>query len=131
MFKKVHIIDDDEISIFLTENMLDFMQFAQEYAGFLCAKNALQELIVNLKQGLTHLLPDIIFLDLNMPVMSGWELLDALHPYEDILKSKCHIYILTSSVDDVEKLKANTYSLVAGYLQKPLAENSIMQMSKV
>lgn len=129
MFDKVHIIDDDEISIFLTEAMLDVMQFAHKYKGFTCPQNALQNLVSKLQTGDTEVLPDVIFLDLNMPFISGWELLDSLQNYEDVLLKKCRIYILTSSVSEEEVEKANQYKLVAGFLQKPLDEQSIAHIN--
>ncbi|WP_439882511.1 response regulator [Pontibacter sp. MBLB2868] len=125
MFNKVYIIDDDEISVFLTETMLDVEHFAKEYRGFIAAQEALDFLIHSIENKELHNLPDIIFLDLNMPFMSGWELLDALSTYETQLAGKCRIFILTSSVDAQELKRAENYKLVAGFLQKPLEDDSL------
>lgn len=128
MYNKVHIIDDDEISLFLTEAILDVMQFARKYVGFQCARHALQELLSALQNNDTERIPDIIFLDLNMPFISGWELLEELLPYEEVLKKVCQIYILTSSVSEDEVEKASNYKLVTGFLQKPLDDYSISRI---
>lgn len=129
MYKKVHIIDDDEISIFLTENILGVVHFAREYVGFPCAKQALTELVSVLDKAQFDRLPDIIFLDLNMPLISGWELLEALLPYEHILSNRCQVYILTSSVDETEVEKAKKYGIVSGFLRKPLEDSAIASIS--
>ena len=128
MYNRVHIIDDDEISIFLTENILDVVQFAREYVGFLCAKEALAELLAMLRQERMEQLPDIIFLDLNMPLVSGWDFLEALLPYQHVLCDRCQIYILTSSVDAAEIDKAMSYNIVSGFLQKPLQDTAIARI---
>lgn len=130
MYNKVHIIDDDEISIFLTEAVLDVARFAREYVGFACAKHALEELNAILRTGQFHLLPDVIFLDLNMPFLSGWDLLDSLKPFEEVIRSRCRIFILTSSVNEDEIEKAEDYGLVTGFLQKPLEEHAIADIAR-
>ncbi|MBC5992029.1 response regulator [Pontibacter cellulosilyticus] len=130
MYNKVLIIDDDEISIFLTEAVLDVAQFAREYVGFACAKEALQELNFILGSGQFHKLPDVIFLDLNMPFLSGWDLLDSLKPFEEIIRNRCYIFILTSSVNEDEVEKAEDYGLVTGFIQKPLEEHAIAGIAK-
>ncbi|WP_299824698.1 response regulator [uncultured Pontibacter sp.] len=130
MYNKVFIIDDDEISIFLAENMLEVIEFAREFKGFLYANEALAELIALFKRGDYQHLPDIMFLDLNMPHMSGWEFLDALMPYEQILSSRCQIYILTSSIDAEEIEKAKKYKIVSSFLQKPLEDSAIAEISR-
>lgn len=131
MYNKVHIIDDDEISIFLTETILDVENFSKEFKGFLSAQDALEELVSTLKAKQYQNLPDLLFLDLNMPFMSGWDLLDALSPYEQDLQNKCRIFILTSSVDAVELKRAEQYKLVAGFLQKPLEEDALEKIRKM
>lgn len=130
MYNKVHIIDDDEISIFLTEAILDVMRFSREYVGYASANDALSELLLCLEHRYTDQLPDVIFLDLNMPFMGGWEFLDALMPYKEILRDRCLIYILTSSVDADEIDKAATYEVVTGFLQKPLEEQAIARICR-
>ncbi len=67
----------------------------------------------------------ILFLDLNMPVMNGWEFLDRFEELEESVKKRIKIYILSSSVDkrDMERAKANKN--VQHYLVKPLTRETI------
>jgi CheY-like chemotaxis protein len=83
-----------------------------------------------LKQWLVNatFLPEIIFLDIEMPDMNGWEFLDELHALPDTLIEKCYIIILTSSidVDDIEKSK--TYSVVRDFISKPLTTDKLKEI---
>ncbi|QKG54823.1 hypothetical protein GKZ67_18870 [Hymenobacter sp. BRD67] len=61
-----------------------------------------------------------MFLDLNMPLMNGWQFLDALAPHENLLRGHCHIFILTSSLALTDMEKAKTYDLVTRLIHKPI-----------
>ena len=91
---KTYLIDDDVLGIYLTEHLLRREGFSQSITSFQSAELALQTLLHD--SGSRP--PDVIFLDLNMPLMSGWDFLDALAPYRRQLLGRCHIYILTSSL---------------------------------
>ncbi|NDC40313.1 MAG: response regulator [Chitinophagia bacterium] len=67
----------------------------------------------------------ILFLDINMPTMTGWEFLELFDKLDDAIKDRISIYILSSSVDkrDMERAKANKY--VVHYLIKPLTKETI------
>ena len=67
----------------------------------------------------------VLFLDINMPVMNGWEFLDRFDELDTSIKNRLKIYILSSSVDkrDIEKAKANKN--VVHYLIKPLTKETI------
>ncbi|MCC9138171.1 response regulator [Pontibacter silvestris] len=127
MLKRAFIIDDDEISLFLTEAILEEENIAKEYQSYQYAQDALNDIIEGLE---VEKIPDIIFLDLNMPLMSGWSFLNRLLPYENQLEEKCSIYILTSSVDIEEEEKAKGYRLVKGFLHKPLEESSVQEIKQ-
>lgn len=126
MINRAYIIDDDEISVFLTSILLETELFADHIESFESAQDAL----ARLKESSSNLLPQVIFLDLNMPVLSGWDFLDALTMQQDRLQGKCDIFILTSSVDEQEKELARKYKLVSGFLQKPLDEKIIRQIKQ-
>ncbi|GAB3196741.1 CheY-like chemotaxis protein [Pontibacter aydingkolensis] len=113
---KTYSIDDDHISNFLTEKVLEEAEFSTEIQSFLSAEDALNFI----KQDYEANVPDIIFLDLNMPMMNGWDFLDALAPYKDNLLGKCHVYILTSSLDTSDTARSKDYDLVSGFIHKPL-----------
>jgi two-component system chemotaxis response regulator CheY len=69
----------------------------------------------------------VLFLDLNMPSMTGWDFLDAFKDLSKEVQKKFIIYILTSSVDERDKEKARTQPLVSGFYSKPLTLPNIIQ----
>jgi CheY-like chemotaxis protein len=110
------LIDDDFISVFLTEKLLRREEFSEHITSFQSPQQALE----HVQQAIPDNVPDIILLDLNMPLMSGWDFLDAIRPQEAQLAGRCLIYILTSSLAPTDKIRAKEYGLVAGVIHKPL-----------
>ena len=115
------LVDDDPISNYLTEALLRTQQFPSPVRTFESAEEALHALVGTLASNTSA----VVFLDLNMPVMNGWQFLDALTPYTSQLSARCHIYILTSSLALVDQEKAATYALVDGLVHKPLDQAEI------
>jgi len=64
----------------------------------------------------------LILLDINMPVLNGWEFLESVQP--ERFANKLFVIIVTSSVDSSDKQKAKTYPQVIGFLEKPLRAES-------
>ena len=70
--------------------------------------------------------PVLILLDINMPVMDGWEFLEALPTMEG--NEYVHVAIVTSSVDDADRKRSLSYSHVFQYLEKPIKEESLKNL---
>jgi CheY-like chemotaxis protein len=119
------LIDDDPISNYLTETLLREEGFVLPVRTFESAEEALHVLTRNLDVDI----PTVVFLDLNMPVMNGWQFLDALGPYVSRLRNRCRVYILTSSLALDDQEKAATYELVDGLIHKPLDRAEIHAIS--
>lgn len=111
-----YLIDDDIISLYLAEHVLLLEDFDSDIQLFQTAEAALNALVEHLPTRV----PQVIFLDLNMPLMDGWGFLQALEPYVSVLQQRCRIYILTSSLLLEDTVQAQQYPLVAGVLCKPL-----------
>ena len=82
------------------------------------AYDTLKALFVNSEK-----LPQIVFLDLNMPVWDGWQFLDEFTKIP--VTQKVEIYILTSSVHEEDIKRAETYSLTSNYLVKPISQEQM------
>ena len=117
---KTYLIDDDDLAIYLTEHLLRTEGFSNCICTFQSAREALEKLV-----GKKQRVPQVVFLDLNMPLMDGWQFLDALAPYQEALRGTCRIYILTSSLALKDLEKSKKYELVAGLIHKPLDSKEI------
>lgn len=81
-----------------------------------------EEALIHIKEIYTdnrERLHTFLFLDVNMPVMNGWEFLDKFREYDQYIKNQFTIYMLSSSVDDYEE-EAVKYPMVSGFFSKPL-----------
>lgn len=108
------LIDDDPISTFVTERLISKnVKEPCQFYKYQSAKRALEEI--------QEIKPHYLFLDLNMPEMTGWDFLDKFNPNHE----EAQIYILSSSVDERDISKASQYSIVKDYLSKPLIKKYI------
>ena len=73
-------------------------------------------------------LPDLILLDLNMPLMDGFQFLDEFEKLSSLAKKKCSIVMLTSSINPQDFNRSKKYTNVKLYLNKPLSHESIMKL---
>lgn len=120
---KVFIIDDDSIHQRIAQIMIEKHNLFDSYKSYTDAQQALNFLRDHSKD--TSALPDVILLDLNMPVIDGWDFLDMFEQLNKDLKKKIRIFIVTSSVDEKDKLRSQTYSTVCGFISKPLSPDII------
>ena len=119
----VCIIDDDHIFIYGVKRLIDETSFCDELMVYQSGFDALEELKDRLKNKLE--LPGIIFLDLNMPMMTGWEFLDEYLQLETKGPSQTRVYIVSSSVDPQDLLKINDYKQVRNYILKPVTAEDL------
>ncbi|MBC5992464.1 response regulator [Pontibacter cellulosilyticus] len=118
---KIYSIDDDHINNFLTERVLQEAGLPSLTRSYASAEVALADIVQTSREEL----PDIVFLDLNMPAMNGWQFLEALEPYKEKILGKSHIYILTSSLDTSDVKKSEDYELIDGFIHKPLTVEDV------
>lgn len=110
------IIDDDPIFVFATKKLMQLTEFCNSFMVFHNGEEAINHLQPLLKAG--EKIPDIILLDLNMPVMDGWQFLDA---FIEIPCSKTiTIYIVSSSKNPSDFERARQYGQVNNYIIKPV-----------
>ncbi len=125
--RTILLIDDDQIFNFISSEMILETDPDIRIITYLSSPEALQYLrdLLNRQQPL----PDILFLDIRMPEMTGFELLDKLlkeYPLEAIKKMR--IFMLTSSLDENDNQKAADNPLIEGYLGKPLDIVELVQI---
>ena len=119
------LIDDDEESNFVN-NWIIKQSFAKDIMVLSSAQNALEYLKTHSDS--VEQLPDVIFLDIRMPLMDGFEFLEEFNKLSDTVRNKCKIIVLSSSFDkrDYDKVMNNEY--VHQYLIKPLSMDALKEI---
>lgn len=126
------LIDDDETTNFINARTLRKAGVAQSIQIAVNGKEALDYLK---KEGkFAHLTsypqPDIIFLDINMPIMNGWEFLDAYNELPSEIKGNVIVVMLTTSLQVTDHEKVSTSPLIRGLVNKPLDKKTLIEVIK-
>ncbi|MGI0105043.1 response regulator [Salinimicrobium sp. WS361] len=114
------IIDDDRIYVNLVKKIIEIKKLSQNLIIFKNGKEALDYFKAILGNISENRLPDIIFLDLNMPVMDGWEFLSEFVKIKNNFNKKITLYVVSSSIDPRDLQRAKSFNLVTDYLIKPI-----------
>ncbi len=124
--KSIFLVDDDKILVYLTIRTIKSATTETTFKDF---GNGL-EAIDYLKSvaDKTDLLPDIILLDLSMPVMDGWEFLEEYTKLEPSIQKKNKLYIFSSSISPHDIERAKNINLVSDFIIKPLKKDRIIDM---
>jgi len=108
---KIMLIDDDPMTNMIHRAIIKRLDPHIEVWTYLQAEEALEYLKAH-----SCGWPEIIFLDINMPVMNGWQFLEA---YSE-LEGQAHLFMLTSSIDPKDMTRSQQYPVVKGFISKPL-----------
>jgi CheY-like chemotaxis protein len=119
----VVVVDDDDIILFLHSKAIQASGLHEQPKTFSSATEAL-DFFDSLS---IHSQPILLFLDINMPVMDGWGLLDIIH--REDFDIKIEIVMVTSSVDQGDKKKAATYSKIIHFVEKPFTKANLLQLN--
>jgi CheY-like chemotaxis protein len=120
------IIDDDDIYLFLSKKTIHRFNAdiqISTYGNGEDAINAFRKMILS-----NETLPDIILLDINMPIMDGWQFMDNYKQLNSQISHNISVYISSSSLDPADIERSKKHTEVKGFLHKPLDNETLMQI---
>ena len=117
------LVDDNEINNLLHERLIEMSEFGEKVVVQQSATEALDYLRSVAND--SDKIPDIIFLDIRMPVMDGFGFMDEFQKLPDSIVSKSKVILLSSTLDPEDNIKAKKYSHVIKMLLKPLTVDQL------
>ncbi|MDB5088740.1 MAG: hypothetical protein JWR09_2734 [Mucilaginibacter sp.] len=120
-FKTCLLIDDNYIDNFVTRKIIEGSNFAESIVVVRSATEAIN----SLRDGLVK--PDVIFLDVRMPLMSGFEFLEEYDKI-DIDKENIKIFMLSSSLDPLDMRKSTDNKYITQFIHKPLTQKALEEL---
>lgn len=125
--KKFLLIDDDPLNNYLTKRVIkkvfqdaEIIEFTEPEIALTHLENNYTNNIVNEKT--------TVFLDINMPTMSGWEFLVKFEKHNDIIKNQFNIYMFSSSINPADIYRAKQDPLVIDFIEKPLKIEKLIKL---
>lgn len=128
MNKIICLIDDDPIYQIITKKIIQKSEKASKILSFVNGAEAIDGLI-----SLMHRrdeFPDIILLDIEMPIMDGWHFMERFEKIKALFPKETAVYIVSSSIANSDKEKSKTYEGIRGYFTKPIALQDVLEITK-
>ncbi|NMH29255.1 response regulator [Flavobacterium silvaticum] len=127
MLNKILCVDDDPITLMLYKMVVSKSGFSSHVDTAHNGEEALHYLDKLLEQNEDY--PHLIFLDLNMPVMSGWEFLDLFTREKYVHFPECKVIVLSSTIDPADIEKSKSYPMVIGFRSKPISKEMLSELA--
>jgi CheY-like chemotaxis protein len=124
--KVIMLIDDDAITNMINTKVIK-MNYNFQVHDYVNAQFALDQL-AQWCNSFPEKMPSVIFLDINMPIMDGWEFLEAFEKLPNLAHDRLKIFVLTSSIDVEDIEKAKTFRIVSDFVSKPLTAQKLKEL---
>ncbi|RTY69497.1 MULTISPECIES: response regulator [unclassified Flavobacterium] len=125
--KAIWIVDDDAIYQIIVNKIIQRSEIFSRVSSFKNGKEAIDHLHIAVENNAA--LPDIILLDINMPIMDGWEFMEEMGLIKSLFDKQIIVYIVSSSIAVEDKNKSKSYKNILGYLSKPITTNDLLLIS--
>ena len=128
MLNKILCVDDDQITLMLCKKVIERATFANEIITLQNGEEAFnyfKDLSVAIANKTEVEYPKLVFLDLNMPVMDGWEFLDSYlaNKFQNVFST--NFIVLSSTIDPLDYMKSKTYPFVIDFIAKPITKEML------
>ncbi|WP_347053543.1 response regulator [Flavobacterium olei] len=127
-FETVMIIDDNNVDLYITSRMISKNNFGKNILLYTSAEEALRYLRDH--QDDKALLPEIIFVDIYMPLMSGFEFLEEYDKFDASLKNEIRTYIVSSTIDKQDIARSEANKNVVCFQVKPITKDFLDRIVK-
>jgi CheY-like chemotaxis protein len=127
--RKFIIIDDDPINNFICKEIIN-LTFEKPITiiDFTNALKCLEYIVANFTTDSENI-PVVLFVDINMPIMSGWEFLEKFAELDEQVKKLFQIYIISSSINPSDREQATLNPYVRDYITKPISEEFLVRVA--
>lgn len=123
--KIIWIIDDDAIYQTIINKLIQKSGVFSTHSSFMNGKEAMTTLNTILEIHEEYI-PDIILLDINMPIMDGWEFMEEIKRIKSKINKQIIIYIVSSSIAIEDRNKSKTFTDIIGYIPKPISVEDLI-----
>lgn len=133
-FHSVMLIDDNEIDNLINQKMIESSSISQHILIHTGARSAIEflrniEKLSSTVPEAKKLIPEIILLDIDMPLMDGFQFLEEFEKFSELIKSSTKIVMLTSSLNPSDLNRAKKSKYVTKYLNKPLSFDNLLGLA--
>lgn len=126
-YNSILVIDDSKFDRFIASEILDEYVDVSSIVSLESAEEAIEYLHSMEKN--PQELPEIILLDIKMPTMDGFEFLKVFDKFPESIKTKCKVFMLSSSIDPEDIRKAHKSQYVVDFIEKPLTKENLLRIN--
>lgn len=123
----IWIVDDDFIYQTIIKKIIQKTGVFTAHSSFFNGKEAITTLKNTLEDNPMYL-PNIILLDINMPIMDGWEFMEEIKKIKSRINNQVKIFIVSSSIAIEDKNKSKTFTEIIDYIPKPVSVNDLLNI---